>query len=91
MRTTVTLDADVEMLLRRAVRESQQSFKEVLNNALRRGLEAESRDDLSEIEIQARPLKMRTGLDPARLHHIDDEIEVDEFLRKSRALSREKP
>ena len=70
MRTAVTLDADVEMLLRRAVRESQQSFKEVLNNALRRGLEAESRDDLSEIEIHARPLKMRTWLDPARLHHV---------------------
>jgi hypothetical protein len=38
MRTTVTLDADVEKLLRRAMRESGASFKQVLNNAVRDGL-----------------------------------------------------
>jgi hypothetical protein len=91
MRTTVTLDADVEMLLRRVVQQSRRSFKEVLNNAVRRGLGAELLGDSLDFEIQARPLKVRSGLDPARLHHIDDEIEVDEFLRKTRALSREEP
>ena len=38
MRTTVTLDSDVEKLLRRAVRERGQSFKKVLNSAVRHGL-----------------------------------------------------
>jgi len=38
MRTTVTLDHDVEKLLRRAARERDQSFKTVLNAAIRRGL-----------------------------------------------------
>jgi hypothetical protein len=38
MRTTVTLDRDVEKLLRRAVRERGQSFKKVLNSAVRHGL-----------------------------------------------------
>lgn len=38
MRTTVTLDADVEQLIRRAVRERDQSFKSVLNSAIRDGL-----------------------------------------------------
>jgi hypothetical protein len=38
MRTTVTLDHDVEKLLRRAVHERDQSFKTVLNAAIRRGL-----------------------------------------------------
>jgi hypothetical protein len=38
MRTTVTLDPDVEKLLRRARREGDQSFKTVLNAAIRRGL-----------------------------------------------------
>ena len=87
MRTTVTLDADVEMLLRRAAQQSQKSFKEVLNNAVRRGLGVGSSGDSSEFEIHARPLKVRAGLDPARLHHIDDEIEIDEFLRRTQALS----
>jgi hypothetical protein len=38
MRTTVTIDPDVEKLLRRAMRESGVSFKQVLNNAVRDGL-----------------------------------------------------
>jgi hypothetical protein len=38
MRTTVTLDPDVEKMLRHAVRQHGQSFKTVLNTAVRRGL-----------------------------------------------------
>ena len=38
MRTTVTLDPDVEALLRRAMKESGLSFKEALNSAVRTGL-----------------------------------------------------
>jgi hypothetical protein len=38
MRTTVTLDPDVEVLVRRAMRERGQSFKEALNAAVRAGL-----------------------------------------------------
>jgi hypothetical protein len=38
MRTTVTLDSDVERLLRSAMKERGSSFKETLNNAIRDGL-----------------------------------------------------
>lgn len=38
MRTTVTLDADVERLIRQAMRERGISFKEALNDAARNGL-----------------------------------------------------
>lgn len=38
MRTTVTLDPDVESLLRKEVRRRGEPFKEVLNNAIRAGL-----------------------------------------------------
>ena len=40
MRTTVTIDHDVEKLLRRAMRERGEPFKLVLNNAVREGLHA---------------------------------------------------
>ncbi len=40
MRTTITLEPDVEDLLKRAMREQQAPFKRVLNDALRRGLGA---------------------------------------------------
>lgn len=38
MRTTVTLDPDVQALLKRAMREHDRSFKETLNDAVRAGL-----------------------------------------------------
>ena len=38
MRTTVTLDPDVERLIRGAMRERGVSFKEALNEAIRTGL-----------------------------------------------------
>ncbi len=38
MRTTVTLDADVQALLKQAMREQDRSFKETLNDAVRAGL-----------------------------------------------------
>ena len=38
MRTTITLEADVEQLLRNAMRERDVSFKEAVNDAIRAGL-----------------------------------------------------
>lgn len=38
MRTTVTLDPDVALLLKAAMREREAPFKTVLNDALRQGL-----------------------------------------------------
>lgn len=38
MRTTVTLDADVEVLVKQAMREHGLSFKQALNQAIRAGV-----------------------------------------------------
>lgn len=38
MRTTITLEPDVERLLKDAMRDNELSFKEAVNAALRRGL-----------------------------------------------------
>jgi hypothetical protein len=46
MRTTVTLDPDVDTLLRKEMRRQGQPFKQVLNNAIRAGLRnAKPRDE----------------------------------------------
>jgi hypothetical protein len=42
MRTTVTLDPDVQALLKNAMRERDTSFKQVLNDAIRSGLSGEA-------------------------------------------------
>ena len=40
MRTTVTLDADVQRLLKKAMRQREQSFKQLVNDSLRQTLGA---------------------------------------------------
>ncbi len=86
MRTTVTLDADVELLIRRAMERGHKSFKQVLNEAVRRGLRSEEEEAMPAFVVKARPMRLRSGIDSARLRDLDDELEVKEFLRKTQAL-----
>ncbi len=91
MRTTVTLDADVEQRLREAMRRQGKNFKETLNDALRRGLGSLPDTESKRFEIESRPLGLRAGLDPARLRELDDDLEVQEFLRKTARLAQRAP
>jgi hypothetical protein len=86
MRTTVTLDADVEQLLREAMQRGRKSFKEALNEAVRRGLRGQRDDGEPAFVVRARPMGLRPGIDPAQVRDLDDELEIEEFLRKTRAL-----
>jgi len=84
MRTTVTLDKDVERLLRDAMHRSRRSFKEALNTAVRAGLagHAASTKNLPFV-VKARPLGLRAGIDPAGLNKLADELEMDAHLKKA--------
>jgi hypothetical protein len=87
MRTTVTLDPDVEQLLRLATQGSGQSFKEALNDGLRRGLAHLAPASAAEpFVVDALPLGLRAGLDPARLHEVADELEAEAFAATTRQL-----
>lgn len=91
MRTTVTLDPDVEQLLRDAMQKRRQSFKDALNEAVRGGL-AGSAPGAREgaFKVRARPLGLRAGVDPARLNQLADDLEVDSFLKVSQKLAEAK-
>lgn len=83
MRTTVTLDEDVERLLRDAVRKSGRSFKEVLNRAVREGLARTApRPAGKPFRVKARPMGLRPGIDAGTLNRLLDEMEVEAFLEK---------
>ncbi len=87
MRTTVTLDGDVERMLREAMHRSRQSFKQTLNGALRAGLSGMgARVETKPFIVQARPLGLRAGIDPAGLNRLSDDLEVDAFLEKQTRL-----
>ena len=89
-RTTVTLDPDVEQLLRDAMQRRRQSFKEALNQAIRNGLVEGKGAREGRFKTRARPMGLRTGIDPARLNQLADDAEVDAFLALNRKLENEK-
>ena len=92
MRTTVTLDPDVEQRLHHATHGSQQNFKAALNDGLRRGLAhlapavAVTPFVVTPFVVNARPMGLRTGRDPSRLHDLADDLEAETFAVTTRKL-----
>jgi hypothetical protein len=87
-RTTVTLDPDVEQLLRDAMQARRLSFKQALNEAVRLGLAEGVREMAPQpYRVRARALGLRSGIDPARLNQLADELETETF----RALDPRRP
>lgn len=86
MRTTVTLDPDVEHLLREEAHRSRTSFKSVLNDAVRRGLTPAERLPSEPYRVEASDLGLRPGLDAERLDDASDELELEAFRRTARKL-----
>ena len=78
MRTTITLDPDVDRLLRDAVHRARRPFKAVLNDALRAGLDpARTQTRPKAYRVPARSLRLRAGLYPAGLNRLVDDLEAD--------------
>ena len=83
MRTTVTLDKDVERMLRDAMHRSRASFRQMLNSAVRAGLAGKSASaKIPRFTVRAKPMGLRVGIDPASLNKLADEFEVDAFIEK---------
>ncbi len=90
MRTTVTLDPDTERLLRSAMRERNLTFKSALNDAIRQGLRQYAADAEPRFTTKARPMHLRPGIDPARLHDLDAALEVETFKALHARLEQER-
>ena len=88
MRTTVTLEPETEHLIREAMRQRGQSFKEVLNRAVVQGL-SDLRCESAQAPFApaAYAMGLRAGHDPAHIGALGDDLEVDAFLDLSRRLS----
>ncbi len=87
MRTTVTLDKDVERMLRDAMHRTRKSFKETLNSALRVGLGRKPAVKRPFV-VKARPMTLQPGIDPAGLNKLADELEADAFVVMARRRGR---
>lgn len=78
MRTTITLDPDVEKLLHEKQYLTKKTFKAVLNDAVRAALRPPQKT-LPTL-IPPTPMGLRTGIDPRGLSELADELEAETYL-----------
>ena len=77
MRTTLTIDDDVAFGLKRIQEsESEKSFREVINEVLRRGLTSpKPKQSRKKFKVKAYPLGLREGLNLDNIEELLTQIE----------------
>jgi hypothetical protein len=87
MRTTVTLDGDVERLIREKMHRSRKSFKKTLNDAIRQGLKSPDKPKNAKVFlVKSRPMGLLPGIDPALVRDMDTDLEVEHFNSLTKQL-----
>lgn len=79
MRTTVTLEPDVEALIRELMREQGVGFKQALNQAIRAGLAPRRRRPF---EQRTYAMGIRQGISYDKALQIAADLENEEIVRK---------
>ena len=96
MKTTLTLDDDVADFLKERSRLQDEPFELVVNETLRRGMEASAPPksiETGEGESKLPPFKVvpfssgfGPGVDPNNPKHFLDELDVEDYLRGCRQM-----
>jgi hypothetical protein len=85
MRTTLTLDADVFHLVEGEVHRARKPFKQVVNEAIRRGLSPRGAGEAQAVyRITAHHAALLPGLDRTALNKYADELEDEALLASTR-------
>jgi hypothetical protein len=83
MRTTLTLDPDVARLLEDAAHRERRPMKQVVNEALRRALTAQS-PRREPFRVGVHKSGLRPGLDLTGFNRLADELEDEAIVEVSR-------
>ena len=84
MRTTLTLDPDVARLLDEEVHRQRKPFKEVVNDALRRGLTQSPRRPAAKFRIVPHEARLQAGIATDRMNRLADELEDEGVVKATR-------
>jgi hypothetical protein len=92
MRTTLTVDDDIAVELRRIAGSTHRGFKAVVNELLRRGLVAGPKPNLAATPfvVKAKSCGFLPGIDPLKLNQLSDEIETDDLIDRHRTGGRKR-
>jgi hypothetical protein len=92
MRTTLTLDPDVAQKLKARTMQEKSTLKQVVNQALRRGLSVPEKGPRKPFRVIPYSMGVRPGIDIYKLNQLVSELETQDFVRKlSRATKRKTP
>lgn len=81
MRTTLTLDPDVARLLQEEAHRQRKSFKDVVNDAIRKGLSPATRGgDPAPFRVRPHKTTLRPGIDAGELNRLVDEMEDEAVM-----------
>jgi len=83
MRTTITLEPDVDALVRKAMRERGITFRQAINEAIRTGLRNQPARE--PYRMPSFPIGLRPEFDWDRASHIAAQLEDEENIRKFKA------
>jgi len=86
----VTLEPDVERLIRERMQTSRASFKETLNQALRRGLGGAPETGEKPFQVASKAMGLRSDVDPTSFNQLADDLEAGAFLETTARLLRER-
>lgn len=80
MRTTLSLDDSLVDTLKEQARLLNLPFKQVVNDALRRGLAPNIGEERTAYRLKPIPGSFLPGVDALRLNQLNDELETEEFM-----------
>ena len=84
-RTTLTLDPDVVARLEDEMHRQRKPFREVVNEAIRRGLSSSGRTrKLPPYRLKPFAGGLQPGIDPLHLNRLLDQLDDEAFLAKHR-------
>ncbi len=81
MRTTLTLDPDVAMKLKKRMAEKKLTLKETVNQTLRSGLKVVEKKR-APFRVIPHSFGFKPGIDQNKLNQLLDQLEAEEFVRK---------
>lgn len=86
VRTTIALDDDLAEKLRQMAHKRRISFRRVVDEVLRRGLNAQepARSVTPTYRVETFESPFRAGVDPLRLNQLVDDLEIDRSGRTAR-------
>lgn len=84
MRTTLTLEDDVAEMIDDAVHREKKTMKQVVNEALRRGLAPGASQSRKRFRVRPHCTSLRPGIDVTGFNRLSDELEDEAVLEKYR-------